>query len=161
MWVKIRESWVRCQTGESHRQKGRMRCWCNREKETKITAQWKDEKNKRRQAGIEVSERVMSVARQNETLALSLPFYLQPAKHQRCSCPTHQDAREFHKSVHVKVGGLENIKEVEPGEQWKQFLWSRPPAMAAESTAPENLVAAERWRTWLQPSRHSSTHSHR
>lgn len=121
-----------------------MRCWYNKEKEAKVTVQWKDEKNKRRQAGIQVSERVMSVARQSETPAASLPFYLQPSKHQRCSHPTQQDAREFHKSVHVKVGGLENIKEVEPGEQWNQLLSSRPPAMAAESTAPENLVAAER-----------------
>lgn len=36
--------------------------------------------------------------------------------------PTHQDARETHKYVHLKRGGLEHKKEAELGEQWMQCL---------------------------------------
>ena len=38
---------------------------------------------------------------------------------QKCFCPTHQDAGEFHTSVAVKVGELEYIKQSELEEQWR------------------------------------------
>ena len=43
-------------------------------------------------------------------------------------CPTHWDAREFHTSAHLKVGGLEHTEEVEPGEQWRWCLQSLSPS---------------------------------
>ena len=45
-------------------------------------------------------------------------------KYNRCLCPTHQDAREFHTSVLLKVGGLEHKEEMEPREQRRQCLQS-------------------------------------
>lgn len=59
---------------------------------------------------------------------------------QRCLCPVHQDAREFHTSVHPKADGLEHIEEVEPGEQCCN---PGPLTVAAEPTAPETLVEQE------------------
>lgn len=61
---------------------------------------------------------------------------------QRCLCPAHQDAREFHTSVYLTVGGLEHTGEVELGKQQRQCLQRCPPAVATEPTAPENPVAA-------------------
>ena len=41
-------------------------------------------------------------------------------------CPTQQDTGEFHTSVHLKVGELEHMEEVEPREQWSRCLQSQP-----------------------------------
>ena len=73
---------------------------------------------------------------------------------QNCLCPTHQDAREF-QSEHLKVGGLEYIEEVEPGNSKRVAYDLGPLAMAAESAAPENTVASEKSAhmtpaSWLQ-----------
>ena len=51
---------------------------------------------------------------------------------QRCLCPTHQDAREFHTSVHLKVGELEHIEEVESRNSGGGACSPGPLATAAE-----------------------------
>lgn len=43
---------------------------------------------------------------------------------QRYLCPTYQDFREFQTSEHLKVSGLGQVEEGEPGEAWRQCLLS-------------------------------------
>ena len=58
-------------------------------------------------------------------------------------------------SEHLKVGGLEYIEEVEPGNSKRVAYDLGPLAMAAESAAPEKTVASEKSAnmtpaSWLQ-----------
>lgn len=71
-------------------------------------------------------------------------------------CPTHQDPGKICTSAPLKVGGLEHIKEAEPGEKWNQYLqswlpcWSdwvpqpREPSSSSGGSAHEPA-------SWLQP----------
>ena len=54
----------------------------------------------------------------------------------------HQDAGEFHTSVHLKVGGLEHTEEVELGKNVGSARNPGPPAMVAEPTTLENPAAS-------------------
>ena len=73
---------------------------------------------------------------------------------QRCLCSTYQDAGEIHTSTHLKVGSLEHIEKVKPGEYQRWCLWSWTSGQMAELTASENLVASEEVAqtptSWLQ-----------
>lgn len=54
----------------------------------------------------------------------------------------HQDAREFHTSVHLNVGGLEHIEEAELGNNIKCLqYWTASPALGSEPTVLENTTA--------------------
>lgn len=62
---------------------------------------------------------------------------------QRCLCPTHQDSREFHTSVDVKVGELERIEEVSKGEKWSGDHRTREPSSSRGSgTYDSGFLAA-------------------
>lgn len=53
----------------------------------------------------------------------------------------HQDAREFHTSVHLNVGGLEHIEEAGVRNNKCMQYWTASPAMGSEPTVFENTTA--------------------
>lgn len=77
-----------------------------------------------------------------------------------CSCPTHQDAIEFHKCA--SKGGWAGLTEkVEPGGIRGCARGSGPSAAAAEPPAPENLVTSGEGMQMAQSPSHSGAHGHR
>ena len=78
---------------------------------------------------------------------------------QRCLCSTHKHATKFHTSVYLKVAGLKHIEEVEPGEQYRRYLWSQTPSHSWLSLQPQRTQ--ERWRTQFQPLSFSGIHGHK
>ena len=69
---------------------------------------------------------------------------------QKYLCPKHKDAREFHTSVHLKVGGLEHIEEVEPRNQWRQCMWSQNPSWTCSPREPSSFRKDDAHNSGLQ-----------
>ena len=60
---------------------------------------------------------------------------------QRCLCPTCMGSREFHISVHLKCGRLEDRRQNQGNNRCSACNLG-PPFAAAEPTAPENQEAS-------------------
>ena len=88
----------------------------------------------------------------NIMVALDTPFvsplqYKTSITQQRFLCPTHQDQGENYTSVHLRMGGLENIKEAEQGNGESRA--SDPGALH-----PHNPPHPCTWSNWIpQPQR--------
>ena len=61
---------------------------------------------------------------------------------QRFLFPAQQDARKFHISVHLQVGGLKFIEEAELWEQRRQWLWSWTPGCNSWACCPRKASSS-------------------
>lgn len=80
-----------------------------------------------------------SLSWQHERIPLSVPFNLQSKTsitQQRLHFPTHEDTKEIHTLVHMKLGALEHIEEAKPENSKGSAQDTGPLATVAEPATP-------------------------
>ena len=81
-------------------------------------------------------------------------FHLSPSVYESKKSTAQQrcpHTRKFHTSVHLKAGGLE--QKVEPGEEWRRCLQSRPAREPGSSGDAVHVTLASwlQWQQWWEP----------